>query len=45
MTNTIKILNNKSVMLTRNGKTYILGEIKNPNTVKLWYTINGKYYA
>ena len=34
MTNTIKILNNKGIMLTRNGKTYILGEIKNPNTVK-----------
>ena len=45
MTNTIRFLNNKSVMLTKNNKTYILSEIKNPNTVKVWYTINGKYYA
>ena len=45
MTNTIKFLNNKSVMLTKNGKTFILTEIKNPNTVKKWYTINGKHYA
>ena len=45
MTNTIKILNNKTVMLTRNGKTFVLSEIKNPNTVKAWYKINGKHYA
>ena len=45
MTNTIRFLNNKSVMLTKNNKTYILSEIKNPNTVNKWYTINGKYYA
>ena len=45
MTNTIKFLNNKSVMLTKNGKTFILTEIKNPNTVNKWYTINGKHYA
>ena len=45
MTNTIRFLNNKSVMLTKNNRTYILSEIKNPNTVKVWYTINGKYYA
>ena len=32
-------------MLTKNNKTYILSEIKNPNTVKVWYTINGKHYA
>ena len=45
MTNTIRILNKKTVMLTRNGKTFMLTEIKNPNTVKVWYTINGKHYA
>ena len=45
MTNTIRFLNNKTIMLTRNGKTFMLAEIKNPNTVKVWYTINGKYYA
>ncbi len=45
MTNTIKILNDKTIMLTRNGTTYILGEIKNPNAVKVWYTVNGKHYA
>jgi hypothetical protein len=45
MTNTIRILNNKTVMLTKNGKTFMLSEIKNPKTVKVWYTINGKYYA
>jgi len=45
MTNTIRILNNKKVMLTRNGKTFILTEIKNPNTVNVWYKINGKNYA
>ena len=33
MTNTIRILNNKTIMLTRNGKTFMLVEIKNPKTV------------
>ena len=45
MANTIRILNNKTIMLTRNCKTFMLTEIKNPNTVKVWYTINGKHYA
>ena len=45
MTNTITFLNNKTIMLTKNNKTFMLAEIKNPNTVKVWYTINGKYYA
>jgi len=45
MTNTIRMLNNKTIMLTRNGRTFMLTEIKNPNTVKVWYTINGKNYA
>ena len=45
MTNTIRFLNNKTIMLTRNGKTFMLAEIKNPNTHKVWYTINGKHYA
>ena len=45
MTNTIRFLNKKTVLLTKNDKTYMLTEIKNPNTVKIWYTINGKHYA
>jgi len=45
MTNTIRTLNNKTVMLTRNGKTFMLAEIKNRNKVNVWYTINGKHYA
>jgi len=45
MTNTIRFLNNKTIMLTKDDKTLMLTEIKNPNTVKVWYTINGKYYA
>ena len=45
MTNTIRFLNNKTIMLTRNGKTFMLTEIKNPNTHKVWYTLNGKHYA
>ena len=45
MTNTIKFLNDKTVMLTKNGKTFVLTQIKNPNTVDSSYTINGKYYA
>ena len=45
MTNTIRHLNNKTIMLTRNDKTFILTEIKNPNKVNVWYTINSKYYA
>ena len=45
MTNTIRFLNNKTIMLTRYGKTFMLTEIKNPNTVKVWYTLNGKHYA
>ena len=45
MTNTIRFLNKKTIMLTRNDKTFMLTEIKNPNTVKVWYTINGKHYA
>ena len=45
MTNTIRYLNEKSIMITKDDKTYILTEIKNPNTVKIWYTINGRYYA
>ena len=45
MTNTIRFLNNKTIMLTKDDKTLMLTEIKNPNTVKVWYTINGKHYA
>ena len=45
MTNTIRFLNNKTIMLTREDKTFILAEIKNPNKVNVWYVINGKYYA
>jgi len=45
MTNTIRFLNNKTIMLTKDGKTFILAEVKNPNVVKVWYTINGKHYA
>ena len=45
MTNTIKFLNDKTVMLTKNGKTFVLTQIKNSNTVDAWYTINGKHYA
>ena len=45
MTNTIRFLNNKTIMLTREDKTFILAEIKNPNKVDVWYVINGKYYA
>ena len=45
MTNTIKFLNDKTVMLTKNGKTFVLTKIKNPITVTSWYTINGKHYA
>ena len=45
MTNTIKFLNDRTVMLTKNGKTFVLTQIKNPNVVSSWYTINGKHYA
>ena len=45
MTNTIRFLNNKTIMLTKDGKTFMLAEVKNPNAVKVWYTINGKHYA
>ena len=45
MTNTIRFLNDKTVMLTKNGKTLMLTKIKNPNMVDKWYTINGKHYA
>ena len=45
MANTIKFLNDKTVMLSRNGKTFILTQIKNPKAVDAWYTINGKHYA
>jgi len=45
MTNTIRFLNNKTIMLTKDDKTLMLTEIKNPNMVKVWYTINGKHYA
>ena len=45
MTNTIRFLNKKSVMLTRDGKTFILTEVKNPKKINVWYTINGKHYA
>ena len=45
MTNTIRFLNKKTVLLTKDDKTYMLTEIKNPNTVKVWYKINGKNYA
>ena len=45
MTNTIRFLNNKTIMLTREDKTFILAEIKNSNKVDVWYVINGKYYA
>ena len=45
MTKTIRFLNKKTVLLTKNDKTYMLTEIKNPNTVKIWYTINAKHYA
>jgi hypothetical protein len=39
------VINDKTVMLTKNGKTFVLTQIKNPNVVSSWYTINGKYYA
>ncbi len=45
MTNTIRFLNKGNIMLTHDGTTYMLSEIKNPNTKKVWYVINGKYYA
>ena len=45
MTNTIRFLNKETIMLTKDGKTFMLAEIKNPNTVKVWYTLNGKHYA
>ncbi len=45
MTNTIKFLNDKTVMLTKNGKTFVLTQIKNPKVVGSWYYINGKNYA
>ena len=45
MTNTIRFLNNKTIMLTKDDKTLMLTEIKNPNTHKVWYTINGRHYA
>ncbi len=45
MTNTIKFLNEKTVMLSKNGKTFILSEVKNPKVVNSFYKINGKYYA
>ena len=45
MTNTIRFLNNKTIKLTKDDKTLMLTEIKNPNMVKVWYTINGKHYA
>ena len=45
MTNTIRFINNKTIMLTKDDKTFMLTEIKNPNMVKVWYTINGKHYA
>ena len=45
MTNTIRFLNEKTIMLTKNGKTFMLAEIKNPKTFKVWYTVNGKHYA
>ena len=45
MTNTIKFLNDKTVLLSKNGKTFTLTQIKNPKVVKVWYTINGKHYA
>ena len=45
MTNTIRFLNKKTIMLTRDDKTFMLTEIKNPNTVMVWYTRNGKHYS
>jgi len=45
MTNTIRHINSKTVMLTRNGKTFMLIEIKNPKTVDVYYKIKNKYYA
>ncbi len=45
MTNTIRYINSKTVMLTKNGKTFMLVEIKNPKIVDVYYKINNKYYA
>ena len=45
MTNTIRHINSKTVMLTRNGKTFMLVEIKNHKTVDVYYKIKNKYYA
>ena len=45
MTNTIRVLNDKTIMLTQNGKTKILTKIKNFRDVNVWYTINGEKYA
>ena len=45
MTNTIRFLNKGNVMLTHGGTTYMLKEVKSINDKKVWYKINGKYYA
>ena len=45
MTNTIRFLNSKTIMLTRNGKTKILTKRNSTLGLTSWYNIKGEIYA
>ena len=45
MTNIIKVLSNKSIALSMNGKTRILHKVNETGQIKEWLTYKGQAYA
>ena len=45
MTNIIKVLSNKSIALSMNGKTRILHKVNETGQSKEWFTYKGQAYA
>ena len=45
MTNIIKVLSNKSIALSMNGKTRILHKVNETGQRKEWFVYNGQTYA
>ena len=45
MTNIIKVLSNKSIALSMNGKTRILHKVNETGQIKEWFTYKGENYA
>jgi len=45
MTNIIKVLSNKSIALSMNGKTRVLHKVNETGQIKEWFMYKGQAYA